>query len=73
MRQELRRNGEDMPWKDGERVRKRKLVARKFRDFIAWMMAQFRTPPADLLGRAEEKLRQTRSPPTAPELEQSRQ
>jgi hypothetical protein len=62
-----------MPWKDAERVRARKSVARKFRDLIARMMRQFRTPPDELLGRAEEKLRQTRSPPTAPGTEQLRQ
>jgi hypothetical protein len=31
-------------------------------------MRQFKTPPDELLGRAEEKLRQTKSPPTAPDV-----
>jgi hypothetical protein len=60
-----------MPWKDAERVRARKTVSQRFRDFIAAMMKQFRTPPAELLGRAEEKLRQTKPPSTAAETERN--
>jgi hypothetical protein len=31
-------------------------------------MTQFKTPSDELLGRAEEKLRQTKSPPTEPDV-----
>jgi len=57
-----------MPWKHPERVRARKSVAERFRNCVAAMMRQFKAPPDELLERAEEKLRRSRSPPTAPDV-----
>ena len=56
----------EMPWKDPKRIGARKTVPQRFRKFIISLMKQFRTPSAELVRRAEEKLEQTRSPPTAP-------
>jgi hypothetical protein len=42
-----------MPWKDPERVEARRSVSQRFRRYIATLMAQFRTPPEELLKRAE--------------------
>ena len=72
-RQELRSGWvKKMPWKYREGIVARKSVAKRFREFLTAMMRQFKTPPDELLDRAEERLRQTRSPPTAPDAQDVR-
>ena len=61
-----------MPWKYPRGIVARKSVAKRFREFVAGMMRQFKTPPDELLDRAEERLRQTGSPPTAPDAQDVR-
>ena len=63
----------EMPWKYREGIVARKSVAKRFREFVTAMTRQFKTPPDELLDRAEEKLRQTGSPPTAPDAQDARQ
>ena len=45
-----------MPWKDPERVEARRSVSQRFRRYIATLMRQFRTPPEELVKRAEARL-----------------
>ena len=45
-----------MPWKNPERIEARRSVSRRFRRYIATLMLQFRTPPEELVKRAEARL-----------------
>ena len=45
-----------MPWKDPERVKARRSVSRRFRRYIATLTRQFRTPPEELVTRAQARL-----------------
>jgi len=42
-----------MPWKNPKRVEARRSVSKRFRRYIATLIAQFRTPPEELVKRAE--------------------
>jgi len=44
-----------MPWKDPKRVEARRSVSKRFRRYIATLMRQFRTPPEELVKRAEAR------------------
>jgi hypothetical protein len=61
-----------MPWKDPKRVDPRRSVLDHLRRYVAAQMHQFRTPPEELVKRAEIKLESPAPDTAGPAGEQAR-